>query len=149
VILRNIVSRLSTRRAKTFVLQGEGFNILLDPSRDAVERRVQSLTYPGASYLQLTDRDGNYVQVLGGRPWCIIERGGIDPSSHRRAYQDTLSPKFPDGMKVNCGAGDYRALHDEWFLRKDAAAVMGAFLDSVAMPGFVRWRVRGLPAEER
>lgn len=146
MFLQNILSRLGKRQAESFVLQGEGFDVLLDPSRDAVERMVLSLTYPGASYLQLTDRDGNYVQVMGGRPWCIVERGEINPSSHSRAYQDTPSPKFPDGMRVNCGAGDYQALHDEWFLRKDAAAIVDAFLTSTAMPESVNWRVTGLPS---
>lgn len=135
------------RQAESFVLQGEGFEIVFDPSPETVEQRVLSLTFPGASYLQLTDRNGRYLQVMGGRPWCIIEHGQLDPSSHSRAFQDTPSPKFPDGMRVSCGAGDYRALHDEWFLRKDAAAVMGAFLGDMEMPGFVRWRVARTQSE--
>lgn len=134
------LSGLFVKKAKHFVLQGERIGNILDPSEDQVTNYVKSLIHPGMSYLQLTHRDGAYVQVMGSRPWCMVERGEADPSIHERAYQDTPVPKFLDGTNLNFGRGSYPLRHDEWFLRKDAAAIMVAFLKDEPMPGFVKWR---------
>lgn len=132
--------KLFRKKAEHFVLQGEGIGDVLDPTQEQVTRYVESLTHPGSSYLQLTHRDGAYVQVMGSRPWCMVERGEHDPSTHQRAFQETPVPKFLDGTNLNCGRGSFPLRHDEWFLRKDAAAIVVAFLKGEPMPGFVQWR---------
>jgi hypothetical protein len=139
--LKGLFKGLFTKKAEHFVLQGEGFEDIHDPSVDELSERILSLVHPGNSFLALTDRYGNYLQIKGSRPWCAIERGTAEPESYRRAYQNTPSPRFLDGTSLNCGAGAFPMTHDEWFLRKDAVPIALAFLKNEEMPASVQWRI--------
>lgn len=92
------------------------------------------------SFASITDEAGNYMQVAGSRPWCVLERRRINPSLHERAFQETRTAKYENGAKIRTGAGDIVLQHDEWFLLKDAAEAFVAFLHKGAMPAYVKWR---------
>lgn len=122
------------------ILEGEGLGRIYDPDEKQVRDFVLSLTTAGPSFGSLTDASGNYVQVAGSRPWCVVERRQIKPLVHERAYQDTPNPKYTDGAKLRTGAGEIELRSDEWFLLKDAAEVFVAFLHATPLPAAVQWR---------
>lgn len=111
-----------------------------NPSENEVRTLVLSLRVGAISFASITDETGDYVQVAGSRPWCVIERRSLRPVRHERAFQETPTAKYKDGAKLRTGAGEISLQHDEWFLLKDAAEVFVAFLKRDAFPGHVRWR---------
>ncbi|PXA98050.1 hypothetical protein DMC47_10685 [Nostoc sp. 3335mG] len=69
-----------------------------------------------------------------------MERRQLKSLRHERAFQQTPTPKDKDGAKLRTGAGDISLRHDEWFLLKDAAEVLAAFLQKDTIPAHVKWR---------
>ena len=124
----------------TMTLEGEGLSPLSNPTEDDVRQAVLGLARSGTSFVSLADETGNYVQVAGSRPWCVLERRQVAPPLHERAFQETPSPKYADGAKISTGVGDIIMKSDEWFLLKDAADVFVAFLNRQAPPVQIQWR---------
>lgn len=62
-------------------------------------------SYGPSSFACITDDEGNYVQVAGGRFTCFIER--CDAKSKRlfRGYQSNSSTNFEDGTLLSFSAG--------------------------------------------
>jgi len=128
------------QKAPNFVLEIEGRQPLHDPSVAQVKEVILGLVRSGPSFACLTDHKGNYLQVAGSRPWCLVERRIAKPKGHARAYQETPNPKYNDGAKLSTGAGEIVMQHDEWFLLKDAAEIMEAFQLGTEFPSKVQWR---------
>lgn len=124
----------------TMMMEGERLEVILNPTEAQVRQIVLSLNRLETSFVTLTDESGNYVQVAGSRPWCVLERRNITPLRHERAFQHTPNPKYNDGAKIIAGAGGITLQHDEWFLLKDAAEVFVAFLNREPAPSHVQWR---------
>lgn len=122
------------------IVEGERLAARLDPSEHDIKELVLNLRNGETSFVSITDDDGNYIQIAGSRPWCLIEHRSVSPLAHHRAYQNTPIPKYKDGAKLNTGAGSITLKHDEWFLLKDAADVAVAFLHGDPFPAFVKWR---------
>ncbi|WP_454762295.1 hypothetical protein [Caulobacter segnis] len=122
------------------VLDAEGHVAVENPTEEQVRAVVLGLQPGKTSFASLTDAAGNYIQVAGTRPWCVIERHRAEPLQHERAFQETLKPKYTDGAKLSTGAGELTLRHDEWFLLKDAAEIFLAFLHQGEFPASVQWR---------
>jgi len=122
------------------LLEAEGQPPIVDPSEEQVRALVLGLRVGETSFASLTDEAGNYVQLAGSRPWCVIEYRRLKPLQHDRAFQDTPTPKYKDGAKIKTGAGDISLRQDEWFLLKNGAEVLAAFLRKDRFPANVQWR---------
>lgn len=122
------------------ILEGEGLAPIAQPSEAQVRDLVTSLASPRSSFASLTDEAGNYLQVAGGRPWCVVERREVSPLRHRRAYTESGRRPYADGAKIRSGAGEILLRADEWLLLKQAAELFAAFLAGRTFPDFVRWR---------
>jgi len=131
---------LKSNGSSTMRLEAEGHPPVVNPSEQEVRAMILSLQRGHTSFASLTDEAGNYIQVAGGRPWCAIERRRLTPPKHERAFQETPKPKYMDGAKLSTGAGEISLRHDEWFLLKDAADIVVAFLQHDAIPARVKWR---------
>jgi hypothetical protein len=121
-------------------LELEGGGRVEEPSLDQVREAVLGLKAPRPTFLCLTHRNGDYIQIVGGRPWCRVELRRQTARSHWCAFQDTPNPKYKDGAKLRSGAGEILMAHDEWFLLKDAADIVSAFYNQVGFPPHVQWR---------
>ena len=122
------------------LLEAKGQPPVQNPTEEQIRALVLNLRVGGAFFASLTDEVGDYIQIAGSRPWCVIERRRLKPLQHERAFQATPTPKYNDGAKLQTGAGSITLRHDEWFLLKDAADVFAAFLRKDAFPAHVQWR---------
>jgi len=113
---------------------------IVNPTEGQVRDLVVSLTMPKPTFASLTDDLGNYVQVVGGRPWCMVEWRQTDPLVHRRATTSSGRRPYKDGAKIRSGAGEITLLADEWLLLKQAAEIFAAFRTGEPLPDFVQWR---------
>ncbi len=136
----NFLRDLFRRRPSTMKLEAEGQLTIQNPSEELVRALILGLQQGGSTFASLTDEAGNYIQVAGSRPWCVIERRHLKPLQHERAFQETPKPKYKDGAKLSTGAGELSLKHDEWFLLKDAAEVAVSFLRHDEVPARVKWR---------
>lgn len=128
-------------------LEAEGQPPVVAPSEEQVRAVILGLQRGRTSFASLTDEAGNYIQVAGSRPWCVIERRQLAPPKHERAFQETPKPKYMDGARLSTGTGDIALRHDEWFLLKDAADIVVAFLRHDAIPERVKWRSTDLGSD--
>ncbi len=136
----SLLSKLFRRALSAVLLEAEGLSPIQNPSEEQVRDLILSLKVGRTSFASLTDGAGNYVQVAGNLPWCLIEHRRLSPLRHERAFQETPKPKYLDGAKLRTGAGDISLQHDEWFLLKDAAEICVAFLRKDPFPPHVNWR---------
>ena len=135
-----LFSKLVRDPMSAMLLEAERQPPVRDPSEEQVRALILSLRVGETSFASLADKAGNYLQIAGSRPWCVIEHRHLRPLRHDRAFQETPTPKYKDGAKLRTGAGDISLRHDEWFLLKDAADVFAAFLREDAFPAYVKWR---------
>ncbi|ATY31684.1 hypothetical protein [Sphingomonas psychrotolerans] len=122
------------------ILEGEGMAPIARPSEAQVRDLVTSLASPKPGFASLTDEAGNYLQVAGGRPWCVVERREVSPLRHWRAHTESGRRPYEDGAKIRSGAGEIALRADEWLLLKQAAELFATFLAGRAFPIFVQWR---------
>ena len=132
--------RSSGQRTMPLLLEVERQDSVVEPSIDQVRLAVLSLMLPAPSFLCLSHRNGDYIQVVGRRPWCRIELRRQAARNHWCAFQDTPNPKYLDGAKLRSGAGEIIMAHDEWFLLKDASEIVSAFYKECNFPPNVQWR---------
>jgi len=122
------------------ILEGEGRAPIAQPSEAQIRDLVTSLASPGLSSASLTDEAGNYLQVAGGRPWCVVEKREVSPLRHWRAHTESGRRPYADGAKIRSKAGEIVLRADEWILLKQATDLFAAFSARKAFPDFVRWR---------
>ena len=108
-----LFSKLFRRRWSAVLLEAEGLSPIHNPTEEQVRDLILSLKLGKISFATFTDPAGDYVQVAGSRPWCVIERRRLAPLEHERAFQETPKPKYLDGAKLRTGAGDLSLQHDE------------------------------------
>ena len=141
--MMNWLSRLKNvnpLNSPRLVLEVEGLPPRTEPTIDDVKGAVLGLGTSGWTFATLTQPNGDYIQFAGSRPWCLIEQRSQTPPSHSRAFRRTPNPKYKDGAKLRTGAGDITMKHDEWFLLKDAAAIVEAYQAGADFPKAVEWR---------
>lgn len=131
--------RHRSQSSTSVLLEAENHRVIENPSEEEVRKLILDLRLGDTSFASLTNEKGDYLQVAGSRPWCVIEFRRRGPN-HERAFQETLSPKYNDGAKLRTGAGDIVMRHDEWFLLKDAADLFCSFLRHEPFPPHVNWR---------
>ena len=122
------------------LFEAKGQAPVQNATEDQVRALVLDLRGAGAFFASLTDNAGNYIQIAGSRPWCVIERRHLKPLQHDRAFQATPTPKYNDGATLQTGAGRITLRHDEWFLLKDAVDIFAAFVRKDNFPAQVQWR---------
>jgi hypothetical protein len=111
------------------------------PSKQQVRDAVLSIDRLGPTYGSLSNESGDYVQVAGGRPWCMAEWRRHSPIEHKRATTAINRKPYVDGARIHFTAGPVQLREDEWLLRKQAADIFVAFLNSTPFPAYVEWRV--------
>ncbi|WP_404338424.1 hypothetical protein AB2M62_05870 [Sphingomonas sp. MMS12-HWE2-04] len=121
-------------------LEAEGMAPIAEPSEDQVRNLVLSLAMPRPTFASLNDAHGNYIQVAGGRPWCMVEWRQANPLVHYGATAKAVRSPYKDGAKIRSGAGEIALQADEWLLLKQAAELFLAFRAGKQFPDFVRWR---------
>ena len=131
------------------ILEIEGKAPIENPSEHVVRDNVMSLRSHLSTFGSLTDATGNYVQVAGGRPWCMVEWRQTKPLQHSRAYTTINRRPYKDGAPIHFTAGPVSLREDEWILQKQAAEIFIAFLKGDEFPDFVCWRpinrILGIP----
>lgn len=135
-----LFSKSLGRGASSMLFEAKGQPPVQNATEEQVRALVLDLRVAGAFFASLTDEVGNYIQIAGSRPWCVIERRRLKPLQHDRAFQVTPTPKYNDGAKLQTGSGSITLLHDEWFLLKDAADIFAAFHRKDDFPAQVQWR---------
>lgn len=122
------------------ILEAEGMAPIAEPTEEQVRNLVTSLSAPKPTFASLSDDRGNYVQVVGARPWCMVEWRQAAPLAHRRAHADAVRRPYKDGATIRSGAGEIALQADEWLLLKQAAEIFVAFRAGRTFPDFVQWR---------
>ena len=87
-------------------LEAENSPVIAGVSHVQLIKTLEKLkSYGPSSFACITDDDGNYVQVAGGRFTCFIER--YDAKSKRlfRGYHSNSSTNFEDGTLLSFGGG--------------------------------------------
>jgi hypothetical protein len=123
------------------ILEANGLPLISKPTDTQVRNLVLSLRAPKPTFASLTDDEGNYVQVGGARPWCVVEWRQVSPAIHQRANADSVRRPYRDGAPINFGTGPIPLRADEWLLLKQAADIFAAFRAGQPFPDFVRWRI--------
>ena len=123
------------------LLEMENCRPITQPTERQVLDAVLSLDRMGPTYGSLTSESGDYVQVAGGRPWCMAEWRRREPMVHCRATTTSNRTPYNDGASIHFTAGPVSLRQDEWLLRKQAAEIFVAFLNSRPFPGYIDWRV--------
>jgi len=131
---------LGRPKPKEMVLEVEGRNSIVNPTEDQVVSAISELRSHGPSFASLTDERGNYVQVAGGRPWCMVEWRQVKPLVHSRATSEGVRRPYEDGAMLNFSAGPIPLRSDEWLLLKQASEIFVAFLRRETLPASVQWR---------
>ncbi|MFB3304745.1 hypothetical protein [Pseudomonas sp. AMR01] len=93
-----------------------------------------------SSFACITDDDGNYVQVAGGRFTCFIERYDAKSKKLFRGYHSNSSTNFEEGTLLSFSAGRVPLKKDEWFNIDDVIEVFSLFNQNQALPESIYWR---------
>ena len=97
-------------------------------------------SYGSCSFASLIDRNGDYLQVAGGRVTCMLEKHDATTRRHFRAYRDEKIRTFSDGTELVFGAGRIALRADEWFTSSMIEEAFLAFLCGTDLPIAIRWR---------
>lgn len=119
----------------------ENSPVMFNVDRAYIAKALKKLkSYGPSSYACMTDGDGNYIQVAGGRFTCFIER--YDAKSNRlfRGCHANSSTNFEDGTVLSFGAGSVQLKKDEWFNIDDVIEVFSLFNERRALPESICWR---------
>lgn len=97
-------------------------------------------SYGPSSFACITDDEGNYVQVAGGRFTCFIERYDAKSKKLFRGYHSNSSTNFEDGTLLSFSAGRVPLKKDEWFNIDDVIEIFSLFNQNQALPESIYWR---------
>lgn len=102
--------------------------------------RLKMDRYGPCSFAFLTNANGDYVQVAGGRVTCMVERYIADDKRRFRAYHDKPNPVYPDGTILAFRGGNLTMKPDERFMSSKVIEIFVSFLEGQEFPSFVHWR---------
>ncbi|WP_431035962.1 hypothetical protein [Pseudomonas yamanorum] len=97
-------------------------------------------SYGPSSFACITDDEGNYVQVAGGRFTCFIERYDAKSKKLFRGYHSNSSTNFEDGTLLSFGGGRVELKKDEWFNIDEVIEVFSLFSQNQPLPENIHWR---------
>jgi len=97
-------------------------------------------SYGPSSYACLTDTNGNYLQVAGGRVTCFVERYDAQHKKLFRCYHSNSSTNFEDGTVLSFGGGSVQLKKDEWFNIDDVIEIFSSFSQRLNFPDSIHWR---------
>jgi hypothetical protein len=119
----------------------EGKPAIEGPSERKIRSAILALrSYGPSSFANLTDTNGNYLQVGGGNMSCLLERRDARTGRHFRGYHDKPSKVFPDGTILAFARNRIRMAANEWFDSRVVADIFVAFLRGDELPASVKWR---------
>jgi len=122
-------------------LEAENSLVIIDVNQAQLVKVLKELkSYGPSSYACITDDDGNYVQVAGGRFTCFIERYDAKSKALFRGYHSNSSTNFEDGSLLSFGAGRVQLKKDEWFNIDDVIEVFSRFNQNQPLPENIYWR---------
>ncbi len=106
-----------------------------------VEKALRRLkSYGPSSFACLSDADGAYVQIAGGRVTCVVERRMPSGGRHFRAYLASARVPFEGTQTLSFGAGQLNMEPDEILFIDDVIPVFEAFFNSEPLPSNIYWR---------
>lgn len=122
-------------------LEAENSPVVVGVNQAQLIKTLKKLkSYGPSSFACITDDDGNYVQVAGGRFTCFIERYDARSKKFFRGYHSNSSTRFEDGSMLSFSAGRVALKKDEWFNIDDVIEVFSLFNQHQALPAGVYWR---------
>ncbi|MBA1198410.1 hypothetical protein G7011_14950 [Pseudomonas plecoglossicida] len=122
-------------------LEAENSHVIIDVDQAQLVSTLKSLkSYGPSSYACLTDDDGNYVQVAGGRFTCFIEMYDAKSKTLFRGCHSNSSTNFEDGSWLSFGAGRVQLKKDEWFNIDDVIEIFSRFHQARPLPESAYWR---------
>ncbi|MFL1553054.1 hypothetical protein ACI77I_28925 [Pseudomonas sp. D47] len=122
-------------------LEAENSPVIAGVSHVQLIKTLKKLkSYGPSSFACITDDDGNYVQVAGGRFTCFIERYDAKNKKLYRGYHSNSSTNFEDGTLLSFGGGCVELKKDEWFNIDEVIEVFSLFSQNQDLPENVYWR---------
>ncbi|MBO2930302.1 hypothetical protein [Metapseudomonas otitidis] len=130
-------------------LEAENSSVIFGVDQARLIKTLRKLkSYGPSSFACITDEDGNYVQVAGGRVTCFVERYDAKSKKLFRGYHSNSSTNFEDGTSLSFGAGSVRLKKDEWFNIDDVIEVFLLFHKGQKLPEDICWREIGVLNEK-
>lgn len=112
-----------------------------DPTAAQVSSAIAKLrSYGPSSFASLTDELGNYLQVAGGGPTCLLEKRSVVDRKHFRAYLETPSGIHPDDTILAFSGGEVKLRADEWISVPLVTQAFTAFVHGNDLPQSFQWR---------
>jgi hypothetical protein len=106
-----------------------------------VEKALRSLkSYGPASFAILTQEDGSYVQVAGGRLTCVVERRSAGAGKQMRARYERAKVPFEGSQTLVFGGGKLEAEPEEILFIEDVILIFKAFWEGSAGTAVIAWR---------
>lgn len=122
-------------------LEAENSSVIFGVDQARLIKTLRKLkSYGPSSFACITDEDGNYMQVAGGRVTCFIERYDAKSKKLFRGYHSNSSTNFEDGTSLSFGAGSVGLKKDEWFNIDDVIEVFLLFYKGQKLPEDICWR---------
>lgn len=122
-------------------LEAENSPVKVSVNQAQIIKSLKKLkSYGPSSFACITDGDGNYVQVAGGRFTCFIERYDAKSKKLFRGYHSNSSTNFEDGTLLSFGGGRVELKKDEWFNIDEVIEVFSLFSQNQALPESIYWR---------
>ena len=124
------------------LFQRQNARDLVHPSDNQIARQLRFLkSYGRSAYASLTDAQGNWVQVGGGRATCVLEYKNGETGHLFRAFQPqpVVPPEFDEAVLTFAGS-QLRLSQNEWFTIEQVIEVFLAFRHQRPFPETVNWR---------
>ncbi|AZF24379.1 hypothetical protein [Pseudomonas sp. R2-60-08W] len=122
-------------------LEAENSPVIIGFNQAQLIKALKKLkSYGSSSFACITDDDGNYMQVAGGRFTCFIERYDAKSKKLFRGYHSNSSMNFEDGTLLSFGGGRVPLNKDEWFNIDDVIEVFSLFTQNQTLPENIYWR---------
>ena len=97
--------------------------------------------FGNSRYAHITDEEGNWLQVGGGRLYCFLERHDTGMDAFYRGWRTSpLDVPFPDPVDVTIDGGRVSVRKDEWFRIEEVIQIFVAFRNQRALPQWVCWK---------
>ncbi|NWA83740.1 hypothetical protein [Pseudomonas sp. D2002] len=122
-------------------LEAENSPVIADVSQAQLIKTLKKLkSYGPSSFACITDDEGSYLQVAGGRYTCFIERYDAKNKKRFRGFHSNSSTNFEDGTLLSFGGGRVELRKDEWFNIDDVIEVFSLFSQNQDLPESIHWR---------
>ena len=108
---------------------------------EVIEKSLRDLkSYGPSSFAILTNPDGDFIQVAGGRVTCVLEHRRLSDDHPKRAYLSTKKVPFEGTQTLMFGGGHMQMEPDEILFVDDVVEAFRSFFKSEDFPGSLLWR---------